>query len=137
RLDGLGPALAGADADAVLQGEDEDLAVADAALGAGAAGLDDGVDGGLDEVLVDGDLELDLAEQVDGQLVAAVDLGLALLPAEALDVDDGQAEDLDLGEGLLDLLQLAGLNDGQDELHGGTPGGRRAGASRPPSPLYG
>src|SRR5690348_8697937 len=97
-------ALAGADADAVLQRQDEDLAVADATLGPGAAGLHDGVHRRLDEVLVDGDLQLHLAEQVHRQLVAAVHLRVALLPAEALDVDDGQAEDLDLVEGLLDGL---------------------------------
>src|SRR5215208_5909847 len=94
RSDGLRPALAGADADAVLQRQDEDLAVADAALGAGAAGLEDGADGRLDEVLVDGDLQLHLAEQVDGQLAVAVDLGVALLSAEALHVHDGESEDL-------------------------------------------
>src|SRR5438874_2254173 len=69
---GLGAALAGADADAVLQRQDEDLAVADAALGAGAAGLHDGVDRRLDEVLVNRDLQLHLAQQLHGQLVAAV-----------------------------------------------------------------
>src|SRR5690348_13870593 len=63
-LNGFRPAFAGADADAVFQGQDEDLAVADAALGAGPARLHDGVDRRLDEVLVDGDLQLHLAEQV-------------------------------------------------------------------------
>src|SRR3954468_24772178 len=116
--DGLGPALAGADADAVLQRQDEDLAVADAALGAGAPGLHDGVDRRLHEVLVDGDLQLDLAEEVHGQLVAAVDLGVPLLAAEALHVHDGQAEDLDLVERFLDRFQLRRLDDGEDEFHG-------------------
>src|SRR5579884_1499488 len=124
-LDGLGAALAGADADAVLQRQDEDFAVADAALGAGAPGLHDGVDGRLDEVLVDGDLELHLAQQVDGQLVAAVDLGMALLATEALDVDDGQAEDLDLVKGLLDGLELGRLDNGQDQFHEGARTGDR------------
>src|SRR2546423_3980185 len=50
--DGLGAALAGADTDAIFQRQDEDLAVADTAFGAGAAGFHDGVDGRLDEVLV-------------------------------------------------------------------------------------
>src|SRR5438105_3886764 len=70
--DGLGAALAGADADAVVHREDEDLAVTDLAVGAAATGLDDGVDGRLDEVFVDRDLELDLSEQVHGKLVPAV-----------------------------------------------------------------
>src|SRR5207253_8196107 len=115
--DGLRPALAGADADAILQGEDEDLAVPDATLRPGAAGLHDGVDGRLDEILVDGDLQLHLAQQVDRQLVAAVDLGVALLPAEALHVHDSHAEDRDLAQGLLDGFELGRLNDGEDEFH--------------------
>src|SRR5262249_24116915 len=45
-------------------------------------------------------------------------LGLALLPAEALDVNDGQAEHLDLVEGLLDGLELLRLDDRQDQFHG-------------------
>src|SRR5438093_9728139 len=94
--DGFRAAFAGADADAFFQGKDEDFAVADAALGSGAAGLHDGVDGRLDEVLVDCDLQLHLAEQLGGQFMAAVHLRLALLPAEALHVDDGQAEHLNL-----------------------------------------
>src|SRR5947199_2184282 len=114
-LNRLGPALAGADADAVLQRQDEDLAVADAALRPGAAGLHDGVDGRLDEVLVDGDLQLHLAQQVDGQLVAAVDLGVALLPAEALHVHDGHAEHFDLGQRFFDRVELGRLDDGEGE----------------------
>src|SRR5947209_951029 len=50
------PALAGADANAVVQRQDENLAVADATLGPGAARLHDRVDRRLDEVFVDGNL---------------------------------------------------------------------------------
>src|SRR5262249_30196418 len=89
RSDRFRSALAGADADAVLQRQDEDFAVADAPLRPSAAGLHDGVDGWLDEILVDGDLQLHLAQQVHRQLVAVVDFGVALLSAEALYVYDG------------------------------------------------
>src|SRR5438270_13278950 len=82
--DRLGTALAGPDPDAVVHRQDEDLAVADLAVGPAAARLDDRVDRRVDEVLVDRDLELDLAEQVHSALVAAVDLGVSLLPREAL-----------------------------------------------------
>src|SRR6516164_5990741 len=54
--DGFGTALAGADADAVLERQDEDLAVADAPFGTSAPGFHDGVHGRLDEILIDGDL---------------------------------------------------------------------------------
>src|SRR4051812_10675640 len=52
--DGLRAALAGADAEAVLQRQDKNLAVADPPLRPGPAGLYDGVHGRFDEVLVDG-----------------------------------------------------------------------------------
>src|SRR5689334_4661485 len=105
----LGSSLAGADPDAVVHREDEDLAVADLAVGPTPPRFEDGVDGRFDEVLIDGDLELDLAEQVDRDLVPAIDLGIPLLAAESLNVHDGQAEDLDLREGFLDSLELGGL----------------------------
>src|SRR5207244_1778923 len=85
--DGFRPAFAGANAEAVLQRQDEDLAIADAPLGSSAARLHDGVDRRLDEILVHGDLQLHLPPQVDRQLVAAVDLRVPLLSAEALHID--------------------------------------------------
>ena len=118
-LNRLAAAFAGADADAIFQGEDEDLAVADLAAGAGAAAADDGVDRRFEKLLVDGDHQLHLAQQVHGEFVAAVDLGLSPLPPKALDVHHGQAEDFDVGQGLLDGFQPMGLNHGDNELHGG------------------
>ena len=47
------------------------------------AALDDHVDDVVDVVVVDHDLEPDLRDQVDVVLRAAVDLGVALLPAVA------------------------------------------------------
>src|SRR5438270_1902643 len=111
KLDRLRSPFARANADAVFQRQDEDLAIADAALRTGAARLHDRLDGRLDEVLVDGDLQLHLTQQIDRQFVAAVDLGVTLLAPEALHVNDGQAEDLDLVEGFFHSLQLRGLDD--------------------------
>ena len=76
------------------QVQDEDLAVADLP---GPRPGDDRVDRRLDERLVDGDLQLDLAQQAAGLLVAAVDLGDALLPAPADHVAHGHQVDLLLG----------------------------------------
>ena len=45
-------------------------------------------------------------------------LGLPLLPAEALAIHDRQPHDLDLGQGLFDVFELARLDDGDDEFHG-------------------
>src|SRR5262245_46016922 len=79
RLHRLSAPFSGPDPDAILQREDEDLAVADLARGAGPAPLDDRVYGGLDEVLVDRDLQLHFSQQVDADLVAAIELGVPLL----------------------------------------------------------
>src|SRR5262249_7395410 len=116
-LDCLRSAFAGADADAVLQRQNEDFAVADAALRSGASCLHDGVDGRLDEVFVDGDLQLHFAQQIHCQLVAAIHFGMALLPTETLHVHDREAEDLDFVEGFLDGFQLRRLDNGEDEFH--------------------
>src|SRR5208337_3272054 len=113
----LWPALAGADADTVVQGKDEDLAVADLAVGSAPASLEDGVYGRLDKVLVHRDLKLDLAQQVHGDLVTAVNLGIALLPAKTLHIHDSKPEDLDPGESLLDGLEFGGLDERDDQFH--------------------
>src|SRR5690349_13545241 len=75
-----------ADAVALLEGEDEDLAVADLAVALGAGGFEDGLDGGLDEVLVDRDLQLDLGKQPDDALAAAEGFLEPALAAAAADV---------------------------------------------------
>src|SRR5262245_50299093 len=96
KSDRLWPSFSRPDANTVLQRQDENLAVADPAFRTGSASLHDGVDGRLDEVFVDGDLELHLAEQLHSQFVTAVGFGMAFLPAETLHVHDRETEDLDL-----------------------------------------
>src|SRR5262249_48717649 len=86
RAHGLGAALAGADADAIVERQDKDLAVADLAGLRRARGVHDGFDGGLDEGVVDADLQLQLGEQADLELGAAIDFGVAALPAAAAHV---------------------------------------------------
>src|SRR5688500_10848827 len=101
RADGLPAAFAGADAHAVVERHDEDLAVADGAGVADAGGMDDGLDGRLHECVIDGDLELELGQQADLELLAAVDLGEAALPAATADVADGHQVDVALVQGPL------------------------------------
>lgn len=116
------PALAGADADAIFERQDKDFAVADRAVVPRAAPFDDRVDRRLDEIVVDGDLQLDLAEQIDCDFSAAENFGLALLPAEALDVHDRESDDFHFREGGFNVFQFAGLDDGDDEFHGSNDG---------------
>jgi hypothetical protein len=68
-------------------------------------------------VIVHRNLKLHLAQEIDRDFPAAEDFGLALLPAEPLHVHDGEAHDLDFGEGGFDVFQLTGLDYGDDELH--------------------
>ncbi len=82
--DRLAASFARADPDALVHRQHEDLAIADFTFVARAAPLHDRRNRRLDEVVVDGNLELDLAEQVDRNLMATVGLGVAPLPAEAL-----------------------------------------------------
>src|SRR6185312_2586087 len=99
----------------LLHRDNEDLAVADLA---GLGRAHDRLDRLAGHVVRHGDLDLHLGQEVDGVLAAAVDLGVALLPAEALHLGDGHALDARLGERFLHLLQLERLDDGDDEFHG-------------------
>src|SRR6185436_16241833 len=75
--------FAGADAHHLLERRDEDLAVADLA---GAGRCLDGFDHALDDRVVDRRLDLHLGQKVHHVLGAPVQLRVALLPTEALDL---------------------------------------------------
>src|SRR3954469_25987525 len=49
--------------------------------------------------------------------MAAVNFGVSLLPAEPLHVHHGQAEYLDVRQGLLDRFELRGLDQRDDQFH--------------------
>src|SRR3989338_3357252 len=107
-------ALARADPDGRVHRMHEDLAVADVArLGRARDHLGDLVD----EVIRDDDLDLDLREEVDRVLAAAVELGVSLLSAEAAHLRHRHADDADAREGLLDVVELERLDDRLDLLH--------------------
>src|SRR5687768_15009420 len=80
--------LAGADANDFFQIEHEDLAVADLA---GVRRFLDRLDHLLEQLGLDRGFDLHLGQEVDHVLGAAVELGVALLPAEPLDLGDGDA----------------------------------------------
>jgi hypothetical protein len=93
---------------------DEDLAVADLA---GARRLDDRLDRRLELAVGDHHLDLHLGQEIDDVLGAPVELGVALLPAEALHLGHGQAGDADLGERLAHFVELERLHDRFDLFH--------------------
>ena len=81
--------------------------------------LDDGVDGGFDKVIIDGNLKLHLPQQIHREFPPSIDFGLALLPPKSLAIHDGEAEYLHVGERFLDRLEATGLDDGNNEFHVG------------------
>jgi hypothetical protein len=93
----------------------KNLAVADFS---GACRTFDGFDRALDVFSVNRSFDLDLWQEVNHVLSTAIQLGMAFLTAEAFDFSDSDTLHPDLGEGLADLVQLKGFDDGGDEFHG-------------------
>src|SRR6267142_4551601 len=111
--------LAGAYPDRRIHWLDEDLAVTDiAGLGRSREDPSDLVD----EVVRHHDLDLDLGEEVDRVLTAAVELGVALLATEPPNLGDRHADDPDAGQCFLDVVELERLDDGFDLFHVDLPG---------------
>ena len=69
-----------------------------------------------DGVVAD-DLDLHLGEEVDDVFGAAIKLGMALLAAESLRLDHGDALQADLVQRFFHLIQFERLDDGLDLLH--------------------
>src|SRR4051812_21870585 len=118
-------AFPGADPDDLVDRGDPHLPVTDLP---GGGRLHDGVHhaGGVE--LADDHLDPNLRHEVDLVLRTAVDLGVAALAAEALDLAHGQTGDPDQLEGVLDVVELERLDDRGDELHARTPSVLRASA---------
>src|SRR5690606_38791441 len=114
RLEGIRAAFAGADTDHGVDGGDPHLAVTDLA---GVGGGGHRVDHLVDACVVGDDLDLQLGHEVDGVLGAAVDLGVALLPAVALHLADRHPQHAELFERGADVVESERLDDGGDQLH--------------------
>src|SRR5579883_367453 len=127
RSDRVFALLAGADADGLVDRADEDLAVADAA---GMGGVLDRLDRALHQRVLHHHLDLHLGQEIDDVFGPAIELGMAFLPAEAFGLGHGDALNADLVERLLHLVELEGLDDRFDLLHGS----RLAAIARGPAP---
>src|SRR5262249_8066403 len=103
-----------ADADRLVDRRDEDFAIADLAR---LGGLHNGTDGGLHAGIRQDEFDFDLGQEIDGILAAAIDLRMALLAAKAFDFSDGHAFDTNVSEGILDLFEFEGFDDGFNFLH--------------------
>src|SRR5262245_8689420 len=106
--------FAGADADDLLEVEYEDLPVADLA---GVRRLLDRLDHLLEHVAFDRGFDLDLRQEVDHVLGPTVELRVALLPPEALDLGDRNPLHADARQRLAHLVELERLDDGGNEFH--------------------
>src|SRR5437867_4415349 len=106
--------LTGADAHDLLDRCNEDLAVADLSR---PRGFYDRFYRALDEIVGDDHLDLDLGQEIDDVLRTAIELGMALLAAETLDLRHREPADADIGERLAHLVELERLDDGVDFFH--------------------
>src|SRR5947199_1184458 len=95
--------------------DDEDLAVADLS---GFRRGGDGFDGLVDLVGGNGDLDLDLGQEAHGVFGAAIDFGMALLPAISLDFRHRQTVNADGGQGVANFFELEWLDDRHNDFHG-------------------
>src|SRR5262249_50604301 len=88
-----------ADTDGFVDSGEKNLAVADPPRFRRPG---DGLDGAIHSVVRQHCLDLDLGQEVDGVLVAAIDLRVTLLPAVTPHVGDGHAVDTDLLQRVFD-----------------------------------
>src|SRR6056297_3963745 len=106
--------LAGADADRLFYGADENLAVANLV---GFCGVDDRLYGGIDLIVVEHDVDLHLGQEVHHIFGPAIEFGMALLTAEPLDLDNRKALNASFLQRFLHLVELEGLDDRFDLFH--------------------
>src|SRR5438105_56745 len=118
KSEGRGIGLAGADANRMVEVDDEDLAVADLA---GLGGRGDRVDGLVDLIGIDGDFDLDLGQEAHGVFGAAIDFRVAFLPAISLDFGHREPVNADGGQGITDFFELEWLDDRHNNFHGFIP----------------
>src|SRR5690349_19187684 len=92
-LDRVRSPIPGPDPDGLLDGKDENLAVAD------PVGLGSGIDrlkGSIGQFVLHYDLDFHLGQEVDDIFGAPIQLGVALLAAETLHFGDGDARHANL-----------------------------------------
>src|SRR3954464_10146861 len=102
----------------MVEVDDEDLAVADLS---GLCRGRDGADGLVDLIGADGDFDLDLGQEAHRVFSAAIDFGVALLSAIALDFRHGKTVHANGGQGVAHFFELEWLDDGHNNFHGSYP----------------
>src|SRR6266404_7641204 len=113
--DGVQSGFPGSDPNGFFDVGDEDLAVADPP---GLGGATDRLDGFLDHVVAEHNLDLHLGEKIDNIFGSAIKLGVSFLASEALRLRDSDALQSDLLQRLLHLVEFEGFDHRLDLLHG-------------------
>jgi len=80
-------------------------------------GLLDGLDRPFGEVVVDDQLDFHFGQKIDDVFGAAIQLGMALLPAETFRLDDRQPLKADLVQGFFDFVEFERFDNCLDFLH--------------------
>src|SRR3954469_3196689 len=127
KSEGRGICLAGADAYRMVEVDDEDLAVADLA-GLGSGG--DGVDGLVDLIRGNSDLDLDLGQEAHGVFGATIDFRMAFLAAITFDFRHPETMNANGGQGITDFFEFEWLDDRHNDFHGSYPRLARSRADR-------
>src|SRR5258708_6534564 len=98
--------------------DDEDLAVADLS---GFCRRCDGVDGLVDLVRGDSDLDLYFRQETHRVFSTAIDFRMALLPAISLDFRHRETVNANGGQSVADFFELEWLDDCHNNFHGSYP----------------
>jgi len=108
-LDGLASSFFGADTDTLFEGCHKYLAITNLAVTVFGA-LEDGLDCGLDEFLIAGDVQANLAEKGRGNLLPPIEIYLFRPPPSGAAANRNSI-DLSLDEFFANLVQLVGLDN--------------------------
>src|SRR5262249_13602076 len=114
RLEGCVSCFASPHAQRGFQIQHENLAVTDFSRARRSGDRPDGI---VNTVAGKCDFDLELGEERDGVFRAAIDLGMAFLPAIAPHFGHGHTGNADFGESEAHGIQAVGLNDGGKEFH--------------------
>src|SRR6201995_1324449 len=102
----------------MVEVDDEDFAVADLS-GLGRRG--DRINGLVDLLGRDRDLDLDLGQEAHRVFGAAIDFRMAFLPAVSLDFRHRETVNANGGQGVTDFFELEWLDDRHNNFHGSYP----------------
>ncbi len=103
-----------ADADGIFDCTDENFAVADLT---GFGSLNNRIDRGRNLRISENNFDLNLGEEIDSVLTAAINLRVALLPPESFDLADGHSLNPNFRQCFLNIFQFERLDNRLDFLH--------------------